>query len=295
MAGKKNRAKTVTGDGKEDCADYKIIKNPFEIEVLAASFSSHHFSTHLHDAYTFGFIVDGAGGFRYLKEKCYAPSGCLTALNPFEPHDGFVCENSHWTYRTLYLHPEAMKKLLEDLSHHNSSLPSFQTNPILFDPDIYYLFKRFYRGWDNSADEAAVESQLLEILAMLIHRYSDSSLRLHPIGKEPRLIQALFEYLQDNYNQKITLSALSSLTGRDKFNVVRTFRRHTGMSPHEYLNQVRLLHVKRNLRNQKPIIDVALESGYYDQSHLNKSFKGSFGITPGQYSKSFNILQDNRI
>jgi AraC-like DNA-binding protein len=55
------------------------------------------------------------------------------------------------------------------------------------------------------------------------------------------------------------------------------------MSPHRYLTYVRVKHAKILLSNGLPIREVAQATGFTDQSHLTRRFKGVVGVTPGQY------------
>jgi AraC-like DNA-binding protein len=56
------------------------------------------------------------------------------------------------------------------------------------------------------------------------------------------------------------------------------------MSPHEYLVHIRIKRAKALLAQHSPLLDVALETGFVDQSHLTKHFKRRVGVTPGRYA-----------
>jgi AraC-like DNA-binding protein len=65
--------------------------------------------------------------------------------------------------------------------------------------------------------------------------------------------------------------------------MIRVFRDATGLTPHLYLEQVRINHAGQLLRSGASIIDAALHVGFTDQSHLTRHFKKLTGITPGKY------------
>lgn len=50
-----------------------------------------------------------------------------------------------------------------------------------------------------------------------------------------------------------------------------------------YQVQLRLNKALELLRSGKPVNEVALETGFFDQSHFTRAFKKKFGTTPGQY------------
>ena len=65
----------------------------------------------------------------------------------------------------------------------------------------------------------------------------------------------------------------------------RVFADHQGCSPAEYLHRVRLDHALRLLPTARPLTEVALASGFSDQSHLTRCFRSSFGTTPGAWRR----------
>ena len=62
----------------------------------------------------------------------------------------------------------------------------------------------------------------------------------------------------------------------------RKFIHSVGITPKQYSRIVRFLHVKHLLRKHQdiPIIDLALDAGYYDQAHFCREFKEFTGMTP---------------
>ncbi len=65
--------------------------------------------------------------------------------------------------------------------------------------------------------------------------------------------------------------------------LARAFRRETGTSLHNFHVLLALHKAKASLRNQAPVIDAALDAGFYDQVHLNREFVKTFGMTPAVF------------
>jgi AraC-like DNA-binding protein len=57
------------------------------------------------------------------------------------------------------------------------------------------------------------------------------------------------------------------------------------MPPHAFQTQVRVANAKRLLRGGSAILQVALETGFADQSHLTRCFTRFVGLTPGAYQQ----------
>lgn len=79
-----------------------------------------------------------------------------------------------------------------------------------------------------------------------------------------------------------TLGALADAAGYSKAHFVRLFRRTTGTSPHRYVLQRRLERARRLVETTAlALAEVASETGFASQSHLNNAFVRLFGRTPG--------------
>jgi AraC-like DNA-binding protein len=75
-------------------------------------------------------------------------------------------------------------------------------------------------------------------------------------------------------------------TGWSRRHVTERFRRQLGVSPKSYARLLRFEHASALLaesRTGRTIADVAVEAGYYDQSHLTGDFLALAGVTPGSF------------
>lgn len=87
--------------------------------------------------------------------------------------------------------------------------------------------------------------------------------------------------------KSITLNDLSDLTGISKYYLLRSFTKQKGISPYCYLETIRIGNAKKLLEQQIAPIDVALQTGFTDQSHFTNFFKKLIGLTPKQYMNIF--------
>jgi AraC family transcriptional regulator len=79
-----------------------------------------------------------------------------------------------------------------------------------------------------------------------------------------------------------TLAALAEAAGYSKAQFVRLFRRTTGTSPHRYVQHRRVERAHRLVvGTTQPLAEVASETGFASQSHLNSVFLRFYGCTPG--------------
>jgi AraC-like DNA-binding protein len=91
----------------------------------------------------------------------------------------------------------------------------------------------------------------------------------------------------DQADDAIPMSELAAELGLSSRRFIELFSRHVGMTPKAYGRVRRFQRVLRQIDGQSEMdwVRIALEAGYYDQSHFNRDFKRFSGITPGQYAR----------
>jgi transcriptional regulator GlxA family with amidase domain len=117
---------------------------------------------------------------------------------------------------------------------------------------------------------------------------------MHPIGtpKEQfdrfQKLAPAVRYLEQRFREHIQLSELAEFCGLSSTHVHRLFRRLLRMSPTEYLLALRLQEARRLLiTTDHPLSVIAVDTGFFDQSHFAKRFRKVTGMTPIQYRKTF--------
>jgi AraC-like DNA-binding protein len=101
------------------------------------------------------------------------------------------------------------------------------------------------------------------------------------------LVKAI-EYINHNYPEKITLEQLCDVSGVSKQHLCRLFRKSLNCRPTEYVAKRRIREAKTLLANtEKPIEQIAIETGFCTPGYLCELFKRYEEITPGEYRKEF--------
>ncbi|EGM70493.1 L-rhamnose operon transcriptional activator RhaR [Shewanella sp. HN-41] len=71
----------------------------------------------------------------------------------------------------------------------------------------------------------------------------------------------------------ISLGELATLAGLSPYYLLKQFQHYYGLPPHAYQIQARVRLAKGKLNKAHRLLDVALDCGFHDQSHLNRHFK----------------------
>ncbi|MFG0259755.1 MAG: helix-turn-helix domain-containing protein [Phycisphaerales bacterium JB041] len=79
-----------------------------------------------------------------------------------------------------------------------------------------------------------------------------------------------------------SLKEVAARVGRHPSHVARHFRLASGVTVGEYGRRVRLARAARSLASRRapPIVQIALEQGFADQSHFSRAFRSAYGCTP---------------
>lgn len=278
---------------QETGKDFLRLFNPQMVhgmELLQAELVSHKFCKHMHEAYTIGINLSGHGSFLCHGETHHAYIGGINLINPGEVHTGQAESDMGWDYRAIYLEVPLIKSIISKLGWSKIELPYFSVT-ILRDDYLQQLLYQFVEALGNRyVDRLELDSLMLRFFAELFHRYSKNKYEATKIGIEKTSVMKAIDYLHDHYKSDISIDELANFVNLSPYYLIRVFHRELGIAPYGYLLNIRLLKAKSALRGTKTITEVAVETGFYDQSHFTKSFKRVFGVTPGQY-KMGSILQ----
>ena len=106
-----------------------------------------------------------------------------------------------------------------------------------------------------------------------------------PRAISPGIRRAL-DFIEENYAEAVPLAQLAALSGLSLHRFVTVFRHQVGIPPHRYVCRVRVREARALLQRGLPLAAVALDTGFFDQSHLSRHFKRQCGMTPGSFAGS---------
>lgn len=153
---------------------------------------------------------------------------------------------------------------------------------------VWNIFKRMLaeQSREDPCSTAMLHSGLLELLVHF--------LRAEPVDKAvtPSREQAFedtLEYINEVFHTPIRVKELSEMCGISSRRYSDVFKRKTGKTVVQYLNDKRVRYAQERLRETGQIMYAAVAAGFSDATHFYRVFKRSTGLTPGQYLESCHV------
>ena len=105
-------------------------------------------------------------------------------------------------------------------------------------------------------------------------------------GLAPWQMRRITEYTERHLGHTIKLIDLARLAGMSRSHFSRAFRTTTGIPPHRWHLNARIRHAQELLLdNGLPLVEIALRTGFADQSHFTRCFQRQIGTTPGAWRR----------
>jgi len=108
-------------------------------------------------------------------------------------------------------------------------------------------------------------------------------------------IYKVIYYIEQNYNDDLTLEELSRVAGFSKYHFHRIFSSIVGENLSDYIRKVRLSSTTMKFKTNLNITQIAQTSGYETNASFSKAFKNHFGITPKEFSKNAKKEKGNKM
>src|SRR5215469_1291098 len=278
-----------------DFAQYSTVSGLDGLEIMSARWVEHSFTPHIHDFYAVSLNYAGRGAFHCRRALRDAAPGTCNLIAPGELHTGFATSEDGWIYRNLYIETRLMTKILDGLDRQRPMDVRFKS-PLVNDTVLSTRLGRVFAALSASNALLHNESLLLSVTARLATDHFVPCQSLREPGREPAAVRRIREWLDAYPEQNVSVHSLSDIAGLSPYYLVRVFHKHVGIPPHQYQKNLRVLKARKLLARGAAISEVAYLAGFCDQSHLNRCFKTTLGVTPGKYAtgSSQRQLRDHR-
>ena len=249
------------------------------VELLSASYKTFQFSKHWHNELAIGIIEDGAEGLLYRGKNIIIPKRHILAINSAEVHTGFSGTSNGWRYRMFYFD---LNELNKKFSNRDLPINLVIDHPIIYDEYLFDALLQLHTSLEQPSFQLTKESLFTLALEKLFTQYG--STKKEPLDKLCFKSSSLAkDFIHDNFKFNPSLTDLEKVSNCSKFQLIRSFKKNFGITPHQYLLLVKIIHAKNLLSKGASCVNASLACGFYDQSHFTRNFKKAFGISPSNY------------
>jgi AraC-like DNA-binding protein len=147
------------------------------------------------------------------------------------------------------------------------------------------------RGLFDAADrrqpgaDLTISESLVRILSQAI-RLRHSTITAPRYGHHFKDITQALDIIHHDFQQKLSIDALSEHTHMSKYHFLRVFKSCTGQTPYEYLMSYRVGEAKKLLHDSDlPVAEIACRCGFSDASNFIRCFRRACGTTPKIFRK----------
>ena len=160
------------------------------------------------------------------------------------------------------------------LLEHNGALFSKQ----------YGLEKDFQKIMQMLPLDANADDRMSVVIHHILSSLNTQGHAAHNVSPQ---IQAAKDWMDEHFHENIQIEEVAAQVSLSRFYFSRRFREETGLSPHEYLLNLRLSYAKLQLsESDDSIEEIAYDCAFCSASNLIRAFKKSTGLTPYQFRKT---------
>jgi AraC-like DNA-binding protein len=266
-----------------DKVGLRIWRNEGIGEFLHVSKFAHPTSKVLHQSLDLCFVEQGAFNVRHCGVSYSVGAGALLVAQSGEFTS---CEDfdGKSRYRVFQCDPRALETIAEETGDRFGGGRIFQS-PFICDESLRQPFLRFHTEMDSKPSAMESSSLLREFVGEMILRYGNRPATALRLGNERWAIKRVRDCLESRYAENLTLEELACIANLSPFHLNRVFRKEVGVPPHAYQTRVRLNRAMDLLAQNATIGEVALTTGFFDQSHFTNHFRKVFGYTPGLHGQ----------
>jgi len=251
-----------------------------------APISGYNVEKHNHSHYQICYVMEGKGTVSINNKNFKMSKGDIFVFNPFEYHSlksdkkypskniviGIGMENNIWS---LYTPKEynIISKMKDTKMQNVKAI-------------LKYIIKEHSKKELRYKEiEISLLTQLLVTIQRIIKKNLDKrTIFPHKYVKKTDRMEEIKNYIYRNYRNKLSLDNIAQAVFLSKYHLLHGFKKALGITPYEYIQQLRIDDAKRLLNTtNKTVSEIAFEVGFESISQFNRTFKKITKVSPSQY------------
>jgi len=226
------------------------------------------------------FVNEGNGWYESNGQTYAVQSNEVLIIPPGRSHAYGASPKHPWSIFWFHFEGKGVEHLLNWIISKSEA----QTMPCR-SPDA---LRRQFHAIISAVERGYHEHTLLELSRVLIHVLT--LLHRNPVcesgNQQLERIESAMDRMRREIDQPQPLRHYASVSGLSVSQFSYLFKQHTGISPMNYLTEVRMQRACEFLdTTQSSIKNIAWQLGYDDPLYFSRAFKKCTGLSPSQYRK----------
>lgn len=248
------------------------------------------FGPHWHNRIEFIRVISGSLKILIKDEYTTVKGGELAIVCPCQLHEGIAVEDGTkysvvmFDIEEFYNSTTASKNFLKPLVD-----TAVTFNPVTDNENIINAIDNIIKlqSEQPKINSLIIHGYVLQLLGFLYEKCNPQK-RIQNHSDEK--FNAVIEYVNNHFSQKITTAALSAMFGYDEAYFCRRFKRFTGITAIKYINILRLEKAQHLLKiSNDEIAMIALNCGFSDTAYFTQCFHSHYGMSPTDFRKKSKI------
>lgn len=172
---------------------------------------------------------------------------------------------------------------------YEEKVSGFHGKEFEFCSDILKALNTFVFEYSKSMmnSDVTLDAQTEIITHWMIRSIFGETLDMRAVSSDYSVARAQ-HYIEQHYMENITVEKLANLGYMSKTSFNRRFKNEIGITPIEYLIEVRIKMAKLMLkRKDNPMTDIAMRCGFGSSAHFSSCFQKHVGISPSEYRDKY--------
>ncbi|WP_417887860.1 AraC family transcriptional regulator [Zunongwangia sp.] len=252
---------------------------------------------HYHPEIELVYVNSGSGKRQIGSHVSYYHHGDLILIGANLPHCGLSDSLNKYEKETIIqANPEFLGKSffeLPETKNLGSFLETAKKGIVFHGEDKRFIGEKMEELQHKNAFQRL--TGFLEILKWLEEAKNYTILNAHGFVLESDLqdtnrINEVFNFVKQEFKRSISLDEIAEMVNMTVPGFCRYFKKITGKTFTQFVNEYRLSHAAKLLHEQElSITDICYESGFNNFSHFNKQFKKFAGKSPSKYRNELKV------
>lgn len=210
-------------------------------------------------------------------------AGIVALIEPGEMHADVRKFDEREAFRVLFVDPALVDEAARELDGGAGTVHWREVQ--VRDGELFRRLLRMHAAFEGDVSPLEREACFAAVLEKLLE-FGERRPPADGRGIEPDAVRRARAVLDERWAETVRLDELATVAGVGRFRLLRAFRAAVGMPPHRYQIGVRVARARSLIRVGVPLAEVALETGFADQSHLARHFRRVIGVSPGHYRRA---------